>query len=54
MDAREILRTWLEEHGCDGMVCAECSCCLDDLVPCGKAHKECVAARAVKYGGSDV
>ena len=54
MDARERLARWLGEHGCDGLACEECSCPLDDLMPCGEARPECRAARAVEYGGGHV
>ncbi len=54
MDTREAVREWLEAHGCDGLASGECSCWLDDLVPCGRAGRECRAAKAAEYRASDV
>jgi len=33
-DVREIIERWLRENGFDGLFCSECSCVLDDLMPC--------------------
>lgn len=48
MDAREKLRRWLEEHGCDGLACGGCSCGTDDLMPCGDPRECLPAVKAVR------
>jgi hypothetical protein len=45
MELREIVESWLEEHGYDGLVYSdiECGCCLGDLMPCGSPGIGCEA-----------
>ena len=35
MTVREIVKTWLEEHGYDGLCSGGCGCRVKDLMPCG-------------------
>jgi hypothetical protein len=45
MTAREIIKKYLEDNGYDGLFYAqgECSCQLNDLMPCGEIYDMCVA-----------
>ena len=46
IELREIVRDWLKTHGCDGLYYeGECSCDIDDLMPCGQPCLDCVAAK---------
>ena len=47
MTIRDIVKDWLVTHKCDGLCNndVECSCILDDLMPCGAPGMDCVAAR---------
>jgi|Deesub1362A_J573_1020465.scaffolds.fasta_scaffold00107_58 hypothetical protein len=42
---KEILKSWLKEHGYDGLFneWGECGCELNDLAPCGEIDPECKA-----------
>jgi len=50
MTVGEIVKQWLEEHGCDGLCDpdAECGCGIDDLNPCGGLCDDCIPARRVE------
>ena len=50
MNVREIVKQWLEEHGCDGLCDpdAECGCGIDDLNPCGGVCDDCIPARRIE------
>ena len=41
MNVREIIKTYLVEHGYDGLYAEECGCALDDLIPCGDYAGDC-------------
>jgi hypothetical protein len=47
MTALEIVKRYLREHGCDGLVrdSGECGCTIDDLAPCCQSFVECEAAK---------
>lgn len=32
----QMVRSYLEQNGYDGLFCEECGCSLDDLMPCGR------------------
>ncbi|MFA5377395.1 MAG: hypothetical protein WC455_16710 [Dehalococcoidia bacterium] len=40
MNIREILESWLREHGYDGLYCDGCGCRVDDLMPCDSPQPE--------------
>jgi hypothetical protein len=44
VNAKEILKGWLIEHGYDGLCFPEmeCGCFLCDLIPCGSDPSKCV------------
>ena len=44
MNAKEILKQWLEDNGHDGLCTTECGCGLDDFIPCDNDPSRCVAA----------
>jgi len=50
MTVGEIVKQWLEDHGCDGLCDpdAECGCGIDDLNPCGGLCDDCIPARRVE------
>ena len=50
MTVGEIVKQWLEEHGCDGLCDpdAECGCGIEDLNPCGGLYDDCIPARRVE------
>jgi hypothetical protein len=41
MNAREILKQWLESNGYDGLCGHDCGCFNDDLVCCGEDPTLC-------------
>ena len=43
MNIKEILETWLKDHGYDGLVsdCEECACKIGDLAPCDCSFLDC-------------
>jgi hypothetical protein len=43
MNVAEILKTWLIEHGYDGLCGDECGCGVDDLLPCDMGA-QCIPA----------
>ena len=50
MTVGEIVKQWLEDHGCDGLCDPdfECGCGIDDLNPCGGLCDDCIPARRVE------
>jgi hypothetical protein len=38
MDVKEIVKTWLEQNGYDGLCDTDCGCWLKDLFPCESGH----------------
>lgn len=48
MDARSIVREWLEAHGLDGLCSDGCGCGSDDLAPCGCIGPSCRPAVRVE------
>ena len=41
MDVKEILSTWLKDHGFDGLAGDDCGCFVDDLIACGEDPSNC-------------
>ena len=42
MTIKEIVRTYLDEHGYDGLYLEDtCACLKDDLMPCDEPGSEC-------------
>jgi len=35
IDGKQMIKSYLEQNGFDGLFCDECGCSLDDLMPCG-------------------
>lgn len=48
MTAREIVRSYLVEHGYDGLCNEECGCGVKNFGPCGGLMSDCIPARRVK------
>lgn len=43
MNLHEIVKTWLKEHGYDGLYNEwECGCSIDDFMPCGEPGEHCM------------
>ena len=42
MNALDIVKAYLKEHGFDGLCADECGCTVDDLQPCGEDFSQCV------------
>ncbi len=53
MTTAEIVADWLRAHGYDGLAGEDCGCALDDLMPCGEIHLDCVAGHQVLGCTSD-
>jgi hypothetical protein len=49
MNAKEIIKKYLEENGYDGLYCSdmECGCIKDDLFLCNSCPAECEAGYLV-------
>jgi hypothetical protein len=43
----DVLRDACERYGADGLCNEECGCGLDDFVPCGEAHPDCILAKRI-------
>jgi hypothetical protein len=43
LELRDIVRKYLKDHGLDGLGCEDCSCGIDDLMPCGEPRIDCKA-----------
>ena len=54
MDALDRLGEWLEQHGCCGLSCGECTCEKGNLMQCGDPSDRCAPVAKVVYGGGDV
>ena len=46
MNAKEIVRRWLNRNGYDGLYCRECGCHVSDLMPCDESCARCSAGYA--------
>ena len=52
ISAKQIVKTYLQAEGFDGLYTEDCGCGLGDLMPCGEFRTECVPAY-VRMGGED-
>ena len=52
MNARQIVRLYLESNGFDGLWTEDCGCGTGDLMPCGEFGRECVPGY-VRMGGEE-
>jgi hypothetical protein len=41
MNCKEIIKTYLVQHGYDGLYAEDCGCFLSDLFPCGECFENC-------------
>ena len=55
ISAQEILTTWLQDNGYEGLCSDCCGCGIDNLIPCGSDPTNCVAAikTTVQEGDED-
>ena len=44
MNVREILTSWLKEHGYDGLCCDGCGCRIEDMAICNSCFDDCLPA----------
>jgi hypothetical protein len=47
MTIKEIVLEKIRELKADGLCCEACSCCVNDLMPCGQASDDCEIAKRV-------
>jgi hypothetical protein len=45
MTLKDMVIAQLKAKGADGLCNEACGCRLDDLMPCGEPHEDCVAAK---------
>ena len=48
MTVREIVKEYLEKNGYDGLFVDECTCSLEDLMPCDYSNPNCKAGYLVE------
>jgi len=53
MTIKEIVISYLKEHGFEGLCSEDCGCDIDDLAPCESSMVECVPAMRVPCPGTD-
>jgi len=53
MNARDIVRKFLADTGCDGLTNGGCGCGVNDLMPCEYSAGNCVPAKRVKCNRAD-
>ena len=51
---KEIVLEYLTHYGYDGLFCDECSCKIDDLMPCDNPIMDCEAGHKVLCPGADI
>ena len=48
-NCKDIIKTWLRQHGYDGLSTNECGCGFDDFVPCmGDNFADCVPSHKTR------